>query len=114
LNLAGPVRKNKASLALSTERRDLRENALILATTQKGPLSPAVTTPLARTGVTLRLDYTLNTRNTLVVRYQDVRDEQDKQGIGGFNLSSRGHNDTATDESRSSRGGRHAKRRRRL
>jgi hypothetical protein len=93
LNLAGPIKKNKASFALNTEHREVRENALILATTPNGPLSQALTTPQARTAVTPRLDYTLNSKNTLVVRYQDVRDQQDKQGVGGFNLASRAYND---------------------
>jgi hypothetical protein len=92
LNLAGPIKKNKASFTLNAEHREVRENALILATTTDGPLSQSLTTPLARTAVTPRVDYTLNAKNTLVVRYQDVRDEQDKQGAGGFNLPSRAYN----------------------
>lgn len=97
LNLEGPIRKSKASFALSAEHREVREDALILATTLDGSLSQALTTPSARTAVTPRVDYAWNAKNTLVVRYQDVRNEQDKQGVGGFDLPSRAYNDNRAE-----------------
>jgi hypothetical protein len=102
LNLSGPLKKNKLSFTLDAERRNIDENAFILATTLDGNLNPvtinqAVLTPETRTSITPRIDYTLDRRNTLVVRYQDVRIAQDNQGIGSFNLASRAYNATQAE-----------------
>ncbi len=98
LNFGGPVKKNKASFTFDGERGQIAENALILATTLDNNLDPvriseSLGTPLTRTAITPHLDYTINQKNTLVVRYQDVRIGQDKQGAGGFNLPSRAYNE---------------------
>src|SRR5205814_3934259 len=81
---------------LDLEHRRIDENAFILATTLDSNLNPlkinqAVLTPETRTSLTPRIDYSLNRRNTLVVRYQDVRIERDNQGIGDFNLPTRAY-----------------------
>jgi hypothetical protein len=96
LNLSGPLRRNKASFTFDAEHRRIDENAFILATALDENLNPvkinqAVLTPETRTSFTPRVDYTLNRKNTLVARYQDVRLDRDNQGIGGFNLSSRAY-----------------------
>lgn len=97
LNLAGPIAKNRASWGLNIERRQISENALILATTLDSQISQAFATPATRTAVVPRLDYTLNSKNTLVLRYQDIRVEQDDQGVGGFNLPSRAYNENRSE-----------------
>ena len=38
------------------------------------------------------LDYTINANNTLIVRYQNVQVELDKEGVGSFNLASTAYN----------------------
>ena len=101
-NLSGPLRKNKASFTLDVEHRRIDENAFILATTLDDNLNPlkinqAVLTPQTRTSITPRLDYTINPKNTLVVRYQDARIEMDNQGIGDFNLATRAYNSTQAE-----------------
>jgi hypothetical protein len=98
LSFGGPIKKNKASFTFDGERRQIAENALILATTLDNNLDPvriseSLSTPLTRTSITPRLDYTINQKNTLAMRYQDVRISQDNQGAGGFNLPSRAYNE---------------------
>lgn len=101
-NVAGPVKKQKASFGLDFERRQITENAFILATTLDNNLNlvnvnQGVVTPQTRTSFTPRIDYTLNAKNTLVARYQDVRIESDKEGIGAFNLASRAYDQKVTE-----------------
>ncbi|HEV3200924.1 MAG TPA: carboxypeptidase regulatory-like domain-containing protein [Bryobacteraceae bacterium] len=101
-NIGGPLKKNRASLTLDLERRQIHENALVLATTLDAGLNPvkvsqALPTPQSRTAFSPRLDYTLNRRNTLVVRYQDLRIGLDNQGVGDFNLASRAFHESQTE-----------------
>ena len=96
-DLSGPLRKNKASFTLTLDRRRIRENALILATTPGGIVNEAAATPQSRTAVTPRVDWALSPKNTLVVRYQDVRVALDSQGVGDFNLRSRAYDERQTE-----------------
>ena len=101
-SIGGPLKKNRASFTLDLESRQIHENALVLATALDGSLNPvrvnqAVPTPQSRTVFSPRLDYTLNRRNTLVVRYQDLRIGLDNQGVGDFNLASRAYNEKQTE-----------------
>jgi len=57
------------------ERRAIDENAFIIATTLDSSFNPvavnqAIVTPRTRTSISPRIDYTLNSNNTLVLRYQ--------------------------------------------
>ena len=102
LNLSGPLSRNKASFTLDIEHRKIDENAFILATTLDGGLDPvkinqAVATPQSRTTIRPRIDYALNPRNALALRYQDLGINLDNQGIGDFNLASRAYNERQTD-----------------
>jgi len=101
-NLGGPLKKNHASFTFDLENREIHENALVLATTLDANLYPvriseAVATPQSRTTFSPRLDYTINRRNTLVVRYQDLRIGLDNQGVGDFALASRAYNEKQTE-----------------
>jgi hypothetical protein len=101
-NISGPVNKKKASFTLDIERRKIDENALVLATTLDAnlnpvPISQAVATPQSRTTISPRLDYALNRKDTLVVRYQDLRIGLDNLGVGDFNLASRAYNEKQTE-----------------
>ena len=60
-------------------------------------INQAVPTPQIADHVTPRLDYALNRKNTLMVRYQELRIELDNQGIGDFNLASRAYNEPQTE-----------------
>ena len=101
-NLSGPIKKQKASFGLDVERRTINENAFILATVLDDNLSPlavnqTILTPQSRMTISPRLDYSINTRNTLTARYQNTRSEQDKEGIGNFSLASRAYNQTNSE-----------------
>jgi hypothetical protein len=97
-NVSGPIIKQKASFTLDYERRLIDENAFVLATTLDSDYNPqtvnqAIVTPQTRQTITPRFDYAINATNTLTLRYQDVRIELDKQGVGGFNLASQAYNE---------------------
>ena len=102
LNLTGPLRRNKATFAWDADHRRIAENAFILATTLDSSLNPvainqALPTPERRTMISQRLDYALTPRNTLAVRYQELRFSLDNYGVGDFNLPSRAYNAGQTE-----------------
>ncbi len=95
-NISGPINK-KSSFSMNVEGRDVTENAVINATILDSQLQPvpyqqAIVTPQWRYSFTPRLDYQLNDKNTLIVRYQFSPVSSDGRGIGGFALPSRGYN----------------------
>ena len=101
LNLSGPLRRNKASFTFDAEQRRIHENAFVLATTLDGNLNPlkinqALPAPQSRTTWSPRLDYAIR-KNSLTVRYQELRIGLDNQGVGDFNLASRAYNERQTD-----------------
>lgn len=102
-NLSGPIKKGKASFTLDFERRNITENAFILATDLDSSLNAhtvnqGLLTPQTRTTVSPRVDYAINAKNTLVVRYQDVRVGLDNQGASGFNLASTAYNENTKEQ----------------
>lgn len=102
LNLSGPIKKQKASFGFDFERRDITENAFVLATTLDSNLMPqtvnqSVVTPQTRTNISPRLDYSINANNTLVVRYQHTAIELDQNGVGSYNLASQGSNQLSSE-----------------
>ncbi|MDD5541613.1 MAG: carboxypeptidase-like regulatory domain-containing protein [Acidobacteriia bacterium] len=104
VNITGPVKKQKASFGFDFERRDITENAFILATTLDNNFNPmtvnqAVVTPQTRTTFAPRLDLSINTNNTLTLRYQNTRVGSDNQGVGNFNLASMAYNQASTENS---------------
>src|SRR3984957_439848 len=61
-SVTGPVKKNKASFSFDFDRRDITENAFILATTLDNNFNPVtvnqgVVTPQTRMNITPRIDY---------------------------------------------------------
>jgi Carboxypeptidase regulatory-like domain len=101
-NIGGPIKKNKASFTLDFDRRDITENAFILATTLDPNFNPVtinqgVLTPQTRMTITPRLDYAFSDKNTMIVRYQNTRITQDDNGVGGYNLVSQAY-DTVNQE----------------
>ncbi len=94
--VSGPINK-KASFGLDIEGRSLDENAVINATVldsqfQPVPYQQAVVTPQLRFNIAPRLDYQLNEKNTLVVRYQYSPIRFDNRGVGGFTLPTQSFN----------------------
>ena len=104
VNLAGPVKKQKASFGFDFERRDITENDFILATTLDSNLNlttvnQALVAPQTRTTFTPRLDYAINANNTLTVRYQNTHVGLDNQGVGNFNLPTMAYNQATSENS---------------
>jgi hypothetical protein len=98
-SISGPIKKNKASYSLDFDRRDINENAFILATTLDSNFNPVivnqgVVTPQTRMTIAPRLDYSINDKNTLVARFQNTRIGQDDNGVGSYNLLSQAYNTT--------------------
>jgi hypothetical protein len=99
-NLSGPLGK-KASFFIDAERRDQQETSVISALLLTGPFSQAVVAPQVRTTVSPRVDYQLNSKNTLVGRYRYMNATLDNQGIGVFTLPSREYNVHSGEQSAS-------------
>src|SRR5580700_739257 len=101
-SVGGPLKKNKASFGLDFERRDITENAFILATTLDSNFNPqtinqGIVTPQTRMTISPRLDYQINEKNTLVARFQNTRVGQDDNGVGGYSLLSQAYNTTSQE-----------------
>ena len=93
-NVSGPI-NSKASFFIDADRRMIDDNAIINAV-ELGP-APTFTpynnqsfypTPQRRTTVSPRIDYQLNTNNTLSFRYAYLENDQEVSGIGQFDLPS--------------------------
>ncbi|MGA3235649.1 MAG: TonB-dependent receptor [Bryobacteraceae bacterium] len=98
-SISGPLKKSKASFGLDFERRQITENAFILATTLDSNFNPqtinqGIVTPQTRMTISPRLDYQINEKNTLVVRFQNTRIGQDDNGVGSYSLLSQAYNTT--------------------
>lgn len=102
-NLGGPIRKGKASYGFDFENRKIDENAFVLATTidpntfQLQSINQAIVTPQTRTNFSPRLDYQINSNNTLIARYQFTRASADNEGVGNFALASQAYSQRNTE-----------------
>jgi len=102
-SIGGPLGK-KASLFFSIDRRD-QSNLNIVSATTVDPTDPTVTSPFSqavpfpqtRTNLGPRFDFQLGPNNTLSVRYQYFRDNEQNEGVGGFNLASQAYNSLETE-----------------
>ncbi len=102
-NLSGPIKKNKASFFLELSRREADDNAVINARILDPgfniiPFQQALRTPIRRTGGSIRFDYALNDKNTLVGRYSLNRGELPIQGLNDLTLPSRSFATDNTDQ----------------
>jgi len=93
--ISGPINK-KSSFGLDIEGRNVDENAVVNATILNAELVPtpfqqAVVTPQTRYSISPRLDYALNDRNTLVLRYAYTPMNSDNRGVGDFALPTRSY-----------------------
>ncbi|CAN5341023.1 TonB-dependent receptor [soil metagenome] len=99
-NLSGPVIQGKASFFVDFERRAIDDNEIINATILDPALTPtpfalAVLVPQTRTTFSPRIDFQLNSTNTLVARYTFAK-RDNVTGVGEFNLLSRTFNTANT------------------
>ena len=100
--ISGPISK-KASFFLDVFDRDIHNGNVINAVTVD-PLSLGVTpfdsvfeAPQNRLRISPRIDYQLNSSNTLTVRYGYTRNDLQDQGVGTLNLITRGVHNFNTD-----------------
>ena len=100
-NLSGPLVAQKASYFIDFERREVNDNELVTATIldsnlNKVTIGEGVLTPRRFVNFSPRVDYALNTNNTLVVRYGYNHSNLQNSGIGNFSLPERGYNSLST------------------
>jgi hypothetical protein len=90
-NVSGPVGK-KASFFVDVERRNIDDNGIITAGLPTADflgterLQSFYPTPQRRTTVSPRLDWQLNTNNTLSFRYTFLNNDRQLTHIGSFNI----------------------------
>ena len=100
-NLGGPLVKKKASYFFDFERRETDDNELVTATildTNLNPLQLGFGVVVPRRNITFspRVDYQLNTNNTLIMRYSFNHSSTDNNGVGGFSLPERAYTSSST------------------
>lgn len=101
-SISGPIVKKKASFFLNVGHNQQDDNAEILATVLDPNFIPtqfgaSVGVPRRFTNFGPRLDYAINTNNTLVARYNYFH-STNLQGLGGFSLLSKSFNLASTNQ----------------
>jgi hypothetical protein len=103
-NLSGPLGK-RTSFFLDMERELIDNgsivNGVILDSQTLSVIDPytaVVTAQQRRTTISPRVDYQLNSNNTLTMRYRFNRDGIEGAGVGSFNLASRGYHSIYTNQ----------------
>jgi hypothetical protein len=100
-SISGPIVKKKASFFLELGHNEMDSNALINATVLDANFNPvfvgqAVQQPSRTTNIGPRFDYAINSKNTLIARYNFFH-TTDIRGLGGFNLVSTSYPVTSTN-----------------
>jgi hypothetical protein len=100
-NFGGPISKKKASFFIDFDKRDIDDQALIVATVLDANnnivgFNETAPVPSRRTSFSPRVDYQINASNTLVGRYSYTRTTR-TTGVGGFSLPSRAYDTTSTE-----------------
>jgi hypothetical protein len=95
-NLSGPIIARKASYFFDFNRNETDDNELVRATVLDSNLNivdvgQTFLVPRRGTNFGSRIDYAINTNNTLVGRYNFNRFRTTNQGIGGFSLPERAY-----------------------
>jgi len=92
-NFGGPISKHKASFFVDFEKRDIDDDAVIVAKIvdpnfEIVPFNDTFRIPSRRTTFSPRIDYQINANNTLVGRYTYTK-SSNVGGVGGFQLPER-------------------------
>src|ERR1051325_8241019 len=100
-NFSGPISKKKASFFVDFEKRDIDDEALIVAQVLDANnnivgFGASAPTPSRRTSFSPRIDYQINKNNTLVGRYSYTKNTR-VIGVGGFSLPSRAYDTQSTE-----------------
>ena len=101
-NISGPLGKN-ASFFITAQQRNI-DNVSVIVAQVLGPgntivpFNGTVPSPAQRLNISPRVDFQLSKNNTLTVRYQYTRNNQDNEGIGQFSLPSVGFNSHSTEQ----------------
>jgi len=100
-NFGGPISKKKASFFVDFDKRDVDDEAVIVATVLDPNLNvvgfnETVPIPNRRTSFSPRVDYQINATNTLVGRYSYTKTSR-VTGVGGFSLPSRQYSNGSTE-----------------
>lgn len=103
-NLGGPIVKKKSSFFFDFQRRETDDNELVTARILDANLNPlnvgfGIVAPRRNLNFSPRLDYQLNTNNTLIVRYSYSRSKSKNSGVGGFSLPERAFETASTQQS---------------
>lgn len=100
--IAGPIAKGKASFSFDSDYRSSDNNQTVNATVLDQNLVPtpfAVTLvrPQSRLSYSPRIDWQINDKQSLTVRYSHSENEATGNGIGDYDLPSRGYNSSSFD-----------------
>jgi hypothetical protein len=101
-NISGPIGK-KASFFFTIQQRNIDNESVVAAQILNSnnnivSYNQAVPSPSQRLNISPRFDFQLTPGNTLTVRYQYERDNQDNAGIGQFSLSTVGYNSHSSEQ----------------
>ncbi|HJT66163.1 MAG TPA: TonB-dependent receptor [Pyrinomonadaceae bacterium] len=102
-NLSGPLVKKKASFFVNFGRIETDDNELVRATVLDSNFNAVdfgqgFLVPRRNTFFSPRIDYAINSSNTLIARYNYNRFRVDDAGVTGFNLPERGYDTISTGQ----------------
>jgi hypothetical protein len=101
-NVSGPLGK-KASFFFTAQQRNI-DNVSVVVAQVLGPnntivpFNTTVPAPSTRLNISPRADFQLSKNNTLTIRYQYARNNQNNQGVGEFSLPSQAYNSHSTEQ----------------
>jgi Carboxypeptidase regulatory-like domain len=101
-NIGGPLSKN-ASFFFDVQRRSMVDLSIIDAAapptySSQNPFQEAVPNDRTRLNIGPRIDYQLGKNDTLTVRYQYWRNNEQNQGIGALTLPTQAYNTLETEQ----------------
>jgi hypothetical protein len=102
IDLAGPIAKGKASFAFDSDYRSVDSNstinAIVLdANLNEVPFAQTLTRPQSRMSFSPRIDWQINDKQALTLRYSHSENKATDSGIGDLNLPSRGFDSTSSE-----------------